>query len=188
MRARRVRSPTPRGRDRSARGEICTWGVGGVHYPIGAPHRFRSRPTPDSTAGGLPAGCTGQVAARVSTDPSYQACKVGCVCRLGEGLRARSRCRSPMLPCRMASKGLWGFSAGLVPGNSLRQWISHGRYLVIDCSLTAMSQAHNAFASMRRAPRGYLPPVLGSARRGGSILLFRVELCLPRFRNPLSTP
>lgn len=26
MRARRVRSPTPRGRDRSARGEICTWG------------------------------------------------------------------------------------------------------------------------------------------------------------------
>lgn len=58
------------------------------------------------------------------------------------------------------------------------------RYLVMFCLLTAMSQAHNASASVRRAPRGCLPPVLGSARRGGSILLFRVELCLPRFRTP----
>ena len=46
-----------------------------------------------------------------------------------------------------------------------------------------MSQAHNAFAFMRRAPRGCLPPVLGSARSGGSVLLFRIGLGLPNFRN-----
>ena len=39
------------------------------------------------------------------------------------------------------------------------------------------------FCLMRRAPRGCLPLVLGSARRGGPVLLFRVGLCLPRFRT-----
>ena len=39
------------------------------------------------------------------------------------------------------------------------------------------------FCHMRRAPRGCLPLVLGSARRGGPLLLFRIELCLPRFRT-----